>query len=137
MRRGIPYLILLAALALAGCEDTILNKDIIGTWINPSGAELHFEANGRFSYKNLPTAIFHYQGVKERVLISGEGESWNLQLPEDAGPSIYLEFFWIDEIKDRPPITLYVSGHMLYFKYVPDVKGVYDGRFYFEKKPEK
>ena len=137
VRRFVLLWALLAVSSLTGCEDTtILNKDIIGTWVNESGAEIHFEANGRFSYRNLPTAIFHSRGVKERVLISGDGDYWNLQL-EDSGSSIYLNFFWIDEIKDRPTITLYVSGNTLYFVYVPEIKGAYAGQFFFEKKPEK
>jgi hypothetical protein len=141
MRQVIQYLLLVAALALAlalaRCEgETIRNKDIIGTWVNESGAEIHFKENGRFSYRNLPTAIFHSDGVKVHVLISGDGDTWNLRL-EDTGPSIYLEFYWIDEIKRRLPEILYVDGKTLYFTYVPDVKGAYAGRFYFEKKPEK
>jgi len=135
--RFVLLLAILVVSSLAGCENsTIRNKDIIGTWVNESGAEIRFEANGRFSYRNLPTAIFNSDGVKVRVLISGDGEYWNLQL-EDTGASIYLQFGWIDEIKKRPPEILYVTGNNLYFTYVPEIKGAYAGQFYFEKKPEK
>ena len=125
----------IAVSSLAGCESTtIINKDIIGTWVNESGAEIRFEANGRFSYRNLPTAILDEQ---KNVLISGNGDYWNLQSEDYGQQYISLHFFWIDAIKERTEHRLDVDGDRLYFAFAWNIEGAIGDRFYFEKKPEK
>ena len=123
----------LAVLALTGCENsTIRNKDIIGTWVNESGAEIRFEANGRFSYRNLPTVIFL---EREDVFVSGDGDYWNLEF-EDDEPYISLHFFYIEAIKSTAEERLYVRGNSLYFTFGLDLGGLLGNRLYFKKKPE-
>jgi hypothetical protein len=133
-------LILSNVLLYAICEHPkIRSADALGTWVSQIGAEIRMDADGRFSYKDLPADVLGMIDPKTHKLITGDGW-WNLE-ERDGVQSIELHFEWIPSVKERPVDALYISGTCssvyLYFWQASGVEGAIGDRYILERMPAK
>lgn len=76
MKQIMSFLALSIAALFGGCGASPTSQDVVGTWTNPDGAELILEANGQFTARALPQAVFWRQDYPG--LLTGKG-TWKIQ----------------------------------------------------------
>jgi hypothetical protein len=124
IRKSIPALrcaIVLLAFFLGGCSSPpVTGTDLAGVWLSADGAELHFEADGKFSATRLEMG---HVVSPDRMGKSGSGTGrWKIahQASRELGDAeLDLHFDSGNDFPYRQNTLAYISGSgvsmMLYF----------------------
>ena len=91
-----------------GCSKAKLTpREVLGVWRNPSGANLEFFENGRFSAREIPASLLF--GPSQSGQVVSEQGTWQLG-KSSMGVTVNLQFDQVAEKTGGFEIPLLVSG---------------------------